>query len=143
MRYLIYSALLLGTLISACGNSNTEHIEGKNYIVDTWMVDNQTIHFRGDSTMMILTPLRDDSTNAVPLDTMMAYYSYQPDSTPMQLDMHIYTGALDGMRLFGIIEQTHTDTFRLVATKGFEGQGAKYRPKTMEGGRVVTYARTK
>lgn len=115
----------------------------KNYIVDTWNVDNQTIYFRGDSTMMILTPTLDDSTSQTRNDTMMAYYNFAPDSTPTQLDMHIYTGALSGMHLFGIVDQVHQDTFRLVATKGFEGQASKYRPKDMSAGRVVTYARVK
>lgn len=137
MKKVYYSLLLLiGCCWTACDNNDSVMAKGRDYIVGDWKVDQQTVRFTSDSTMMILTPTKDGA-----IDTMVAYYRFHPDSTPMQLDMHIFKGGMQGARLFGIVKQMSQDSFMVVSEMGFEGQAAKYRPTTFDSDRKVTYVR--
>jgi len=109
----------------------------EDYLVGTWKAGTQTLRFFEDSNALMLIERPDG------IDTMFLWYTYAPDSTPMQLDMRVYDGALQGMNLFGLMEIVHKDTFLTTSKMGFEGQGHKYRPKKMEGEKMGTYARVK
>ncbi|MEL6720191.1 MAG: hypothetical protein AAFP82_15880, partial [Bacteroidota bacterium] len=97
----------------------------------------QTLTFSQDSNATMIIERGED------LDTMLIWYTYAPDSTPVHLDMRVHKGALKGMNLFGLMEVVHRDTFRTVSKMGFEGQGHKYRPKKIEGEKMGIYVRVK
>lgn len=106
--------------------------------MDKWQINNQTIHFYDDTSAILLSVLKDES-----VDTMLIYYNFQPDSSPVQLDMQVYEGSLKGMNLFGIIDPVSQDTFLMTSKMGFEGQAHKYRPQHFDSTKVVTYVRLK
>ncbi|MEM8525535.1 MAG: hypothetical protein AAGG68_12920 [Bacteroidota bacterium] len=136
MKNVLYLLAVATLGFWACEGDSTS---SKNYLVGTWEAGPQTLRFFEDSnaTMIIQRP---DGP-----DTMLIWYKYAPDSTPAHLDLHVYEhdGALKGMRLFGLMEIVHRDTFRTTSEMGFEGQGYKYRPKTMEERKTGTYVRVK
>ena len=75
-------------------------------------------------------------------DTMPFTYKFEPDSTPMHLDMVFREKQLTGLHIFGILEFRSRDTFTVTSERGFEGSNpTTVRPKQMDPSRQAVYFR--
>lgn len=133
MKRILFAAVVLCLF----ANCEEEFVPVKASIQGKWKSGNQEINFLDERVGLNIVPASDG------LDSMLFDYSFVADTFPMQIDINIKNGLLKGLYMYGLVEFTHPDTFRMVSRRGFEGQPEKYRPKTIDPGQAAVYARVK